>query len=480
MKYSSRLFFLTLLATYTGATCVAESLIGPGLVNTNKQTAAEQTMPPASGQTAPTKSTFVGVGAQKGEPVVIQTDEKNSKSEKPLSGEKENSAGSSALSNSENKFYGPTTTASPKWIEPSADASNNVEPNIQKVTKKNKQKKIIIKRVATPEDLKMVPVAASLEKNEREVQLPVIESGQAQQPVFGFGEDNTAPPGELPGVFLPSQNPAGLAKNAPGDENKTGMASVIKKLTDEALAGKSGYIKAKMGVTEIVPIAKGQINRIVTPFEKPNGVSSATGLKITVQGQALFVATNVDEPAGLFIVDEKNPEAAISVTLIPSDIPPREVFISLSPNADIPKFSKSSSSSNANNERGEIMPHEESLKNLMRELAFGELPSGYSLSDPKKENVSKCYQKGFRITLGQVLEGANNQRILVFLAKNISGKDLLFDEQSCYRKGVVAISAWPETLVSKNKETEVFVYLRTDGSEEKEVNSGRPSLIKEQ
>lgn len=299
----------------------------------------------------------------------------------------------------------------------------------------------------------------------------------------GFGADNTAMPIELPGVGPGGSSaamPPQFAARGQGASSaaQSGMAAQIKRMQDEAVSGKTAYIQAKQGVTELVPISKGQLNRIVTTFDKPNGLTVAPNTKVSVVGKALFVATGSDEPIGLFITDELDSDKAVSLTLIPSDIPPREIFISLLPNQEMSSFNAAQARVGKQAETNEAQAFVDQMKTTMRELALGKLPAGFALSDHSKDaSYLRCPQMGFRTTLGQTLEGPQNLRIAVFLASNVSGQVETIDEQGCYRKGVKAVAAWPKIVVEPGQDTEIFVVMQRE-EEVVDAYSSRPSLLK--
>lgn len=301
-----------------------------------------------------------------------------------------------------------------------------------------------------------VPDPESEVRFDREIELPIRPAvGSARggaTPVPGFGGDNTVPGG----VVGSSQAP------------RTPVSGAIERMTADILAGKaSSHLQAKPGTTEIVPIAKGKLNRIVTPFDEPQGLTSTAGTKVEVQGRSLFVVTNAEEPVDLFITDGRG-EQAITATLIPSDIPPREIFISLSPSSAPPGFASAPSST----EKADS--HAAAVVETMRELAQNRIPVGYAMGKAADRNVPRCAQRGFAMQLGQILEGAET-RIAVYLATNTLNHEVQLDEQSCYRKGVVGVSAWPELMVPALGQTELYVMYRRES--EPEGNMGRPSLL---
>ncbi|MFH7095107.1 conjugal transfer protein TraK, partial [Klebsiella pneumoniae] len=93
----------------------------------------------------------------------------------------------------------------------------------------------------------------------------------------------------------------------------------------------------KPGVNQIIPIAVGHPNRIVTPFSNPEIVStSLTGAtdngqcgEVCIKENVVYVATDKQYPVTMFITEKGSEAQALSLTMVPRRIPPREVFLKL-------------------------------------------------------------------------------------------------------------------------------------------------------
>ncbi len=91
------------------------------------------------------------------------------------------------------------------------------------------------------------------------------------------------------------------------------------------------------GVNQIIPIAVGHPNRIVTPFSNPEIVStSLTGAtdngqcgEVCIKENVVYVATDKQYPVTMFITEKGSEAQALSLTMVPRRIPPREVFLKL-------------------------------------------------------------------------------------------------------------------------------------------------------
>lgn len=87
------------------------------------------------------------------------------------------------------------------------------------------------------------------------------------------------------------------------------------------------------GVNQMIPIAMYHPNRIVTPFKHPQVISTTLsgGTKenecgeVCVRGNVVYISTDKNYPVTAFITEKGNDGVALSLTMIPKRIPPREV-----------------------------------------------------------------------------------------------------------------------------------------------------------
>lgn len=236
------------------------------------------------------------------------------------------------------------------------------------------------------------------------------------------------------------------------------------------------HITVKPGVNQLVPVAVDHLNRIVTPFSHPN-VTTTKGAAATTQirENVVYVGTDAEAPVTLFITQKDSENQAISLTLVPRRIAPRELFVNL----DSTTRSGLGVGTNRRAERWETsQPYVETLRSLLRQVALGQTPSGYTLNDPTPELLPECQQAGlsFDFASGQMLHG-NNFSVAIGLATNTSGSQPLeFKEASCGNWNVGAVAAWPDNVIAPDEQTEVYVVLRHDEPDitpERE----RPSLL---
>lgn len=242
------------------------------------------------------------------------------------------------------------------------------------------------------------------------------------------------------------------------------------------------HINAKSGVNTIFGIAQGHMNRIVTPFHSPmvQTSSSADAVKVSVDKNIVYVATGSPEPVGLFIYAEQDPVSAISVTLVPSDIPPVSVDIALTDAKPLPPGSNMDRKGDHAAARSweTQQPYIETLTHAFKDLAQGKIPDGYSLESIASwpSALPRCQPPGLVTSPRQSLTGFNTQ-IIVALARNDSGRRLKPDltGPGCAGLAIQAVTTWPVTVLEPGEKTELYISYRRPSEDAND--SLRPSLI---
>lgn len=230
-------------------------------------------------------------------------------------------------------------------------------------------------------------------------------------------------------------------------------------------------IDVKPGINQLIPISINHLNRIVTPFDDPQ-VKTVSTASTEVDGNVVYVATESNAPVTMFITDSED-NTAISITLTPKRIPPREVVLRI-------MRSDTAQTANTNTKARkweEASKYVEVIKQAFSGMAKGKTPPGYTLRLPDENDEStlvNCRQPSLSTNLGQVLDGSNIF-INIYVARNISDVDIEINETLCYRPGVMAISSWPKTVLSPGESTELFVAHNRKLLEKNRIT--RPSLI---
>ena len=232
------------------------------------------------------------------------------------------------------------------------------------------------------------------------------------------------------------------------------------------------------GQNELIPIALNHTNRIVTPFRNPEVIStSLTGGsaksgncgEICVKGNVVYVSTDKTTPSSMFITEQGSEEQALSITMIPREIPPREVFLELPAGVQ----NRSNGSERAANDavRQEnyeaesferSMAYVDTIRTMLREIALGKIPSGYSLGSVRgARNIPSCKQSFLKFDFlnGQRLTG-HNLDVYVGTATNVGKETVIFDETSCGNWGSAAVATWPLHVLNPGQKTEVYVVMK--------------------
>lgn len=237
----------------------------------------------------------------------------------------------------------------------------------------------------------------------------------------------------------------------------------------------SSHIRLKPGESVLVPIARYQLNRIVTPFGKPV-VKTTSNATTEILNNIVYVASSDEAPVTLFINEKANPGVALSITLIPQTIPAREVSFELDEQGlsgmRLPQASEEA-------EKWETsQPYVATIKDVMRDLALGQTPSGYSMK-PVGNNtydLPRCIQNGlaFDFSRGQQMLG-HNLKVFIGVAKNTSSQPVEFKEAACGNWDVAAVAAYPRNILTPQERTEVFVIMRN--APDRTRTTPRPSLL---
>jgi conjugal transfer pilus assembly protein TraK len=105
---------------------------------------------------------------------------------------------------------------------------------------------------------------------------------------------NITPVPSVGGVNLPGVPPV-VSRSAPRLEETPRPIAGFDTTPAESAPDPDRPITVKPGTTELVRIARGYLNRIVTPFSDPK-LLSVNDLEVKKEGTSLFVATAAEQP----------------------------------------------------------------------------------------------------------------------------------------------------------------------------------------
>ena len=229
-----------------------------------------------------------------------------------------------------------------------------------------------------------------------------------------------------------------------------------------ATVAQNNTISVTPGINQIVTIAIGHTNRIVTPFSRPevNSTSLTGSDDVLIKDNVVYVTSSKSAPISLFITDKGNENLAISLTLLPRKIPSREVKLLLNTaNVELTYGSK----------EAEIweksQPFVSGISATLQEIALQRIPNGYQLSDiPRNYKLPVCSAEGFNVDFaqGQLLAGSKLHYIIGKVT-NVSAHPLEFKESSCGGYDIAAVALWPENILNPGQSSEIYIVRHTTG-----------------
>lgn len=311
--------------------------------------------------------------------------------------------------------------------------------------------------------------------------------GQANKPARGQGD--------TPSVPVAPMVPASVLKHnvPPSIDSKAGRAAAVAQHGGGAGAGMdmtvndNPVLTMKPGVNQIIPIAVNHPNRIVTPFASPEVVSTSLTAgkegecgEICIKDNVVYVATDKQVPVTMFITNKGSESQALSLTMLPKRVPPREVFLKLDGTGAASAMFVGVGSGNAKAAAWEkSQPYIETLRTAFRKLALNEIPQGYTMTQIPREllpQAPRCAQSGMPVDFsqGQYLAG-HNINIFVGVATNRTNQPQEFKEALCGNWDVAAVTSWPLKVLEPGQRTEVYVAVKQGARVP--TTSQRPSLI---
>lgn len=285
-----------------------------------------------------------------------------------------------------------------------------------------------------------------------------------------------------PPLNIPASNAAvGTKATLPSVPSNVMRNGVPAPVTSRTASAGNGELMMKPGVNQMIPIALGHTNRIVTPFTSPDVTSSVFSVTntgedcgnvcVVIRQNVIYVATSVEYPVTMFVTEKGSQARALSITMLPQKIPPREVFLKLE-GVDTAAYGSQKAEAWEKSQ-----PYIETIRTLFRKLALGEVPQGYAMTQiPKEVSLPNCDHPGvkFDFSKGQYLTG-HSLSVFVGVAQNTSSQPLEIKEASCGGWNVAAVTTWPLNVLAPNERTEVYIATKRVRAPDKA--SQRPSLL---
>ena len=231
-------------------------------------------------------------------------------------------------------------------------------------------------------------------------------------------------------------------------------------------------IKPKPGRTENVVIAKGKLNRIVTPYAEPK-VLTVDNVETKIDGSVVYIATDSETPVSLFVSDTETGRAT-SLQLLPRDMgTPVEIRIE----QDLARTNGAeAASSRTDTFARQDSPYVTEIKAMMQSMGKQQMPQGFTFEEMTNEirSLSVCHGANLSFMPGQLLSG-HDSRIVVMIAENNGSTTHVFEEAYCATEDVMAVAAWPKVRLAPGDKTEVYILMRLpEGKSGEEL---RPALL---
>lgn len=222
-------------------------------------------------------------------------------------------------------------------------------------------------------------------------------------------------------------------------------------------------------------ISSKHINRIVTPFHQPSlKIDALPDVQYKTVENVIYLAVP-DAMRGRniagFITEKGDESLAIGFVFRAEPVAPKEIHLRSAepfghhkmPNKLAKRFETSH-------------PRQRVIVLALQQLAFQQLPEGYSVIPPAAEYLPTCQQSGltFDFYHGQLVMGSNYM-IAIGTVKNVSEQRIEFIEHHCYESNVVAVAAYPKTTLLSGEFAEVFVMFYRNIVEQNKQN--RRSLL---
>lgn len=268
-----------------------------------------------------------------------------------------------------------------------------------------------------------------------------------------------------------------FTRAVPASEDQIRRAA---ELRTEAESADFGYrmnenhvIPMKPGENVFIPIAVNHPNRIVTPFRNPQVVSTTltSGSKpgecgeICVRDSVVYVSTDKTYPVTAFITEGGREDIALSVTMMPRQVPPREVKLTVP--EEVMDSLRAGSDVRGGGEAAAwetSQPYVDTIRTAFRTIALGNVPQGYTLRDVRsRDPLPVCRHPGleFDFANGQILEG-HNLSVYVGVIRNVASTPVEFREQRCGGWRIAAVTSWPLKVLKPGQATEVYLAVKRE------------------
>ncbi|PZQ48811.1 MAG: hypothetical protein DI556_13430 [Rhodovulum sulfidophilum] len=233
------------------------------------------------------------------------------------------------------------------------------------------------------------------------------------------------------------------------------------------------------GRTELIPVAVGHLNSFETPFQNPAVRTSAPEGVFNVQFEQNYLYVDATEPVTLFVHEKGVPEPAIVVSLIPRQIAPRQVRLTVPPNiqsridanraAATPLVAAQAAPTPAKTARpgvrfGSAQPHVERVATAMKLFGLGQVPRGFQQGSIARYRVADYCRTNAGVTFS-FAEGQMywDPDYILLIGRASSASRVELQEVWCAAHPATAAVAFStRPVISQGQPTEFMILLRRD------------------
>ena len=262
-------------------------------------------------------------------------------------------------------------------------------------------------------------------------------------------------------------------------------------LTDDVIPSRQDMV-VEPGVNTLIPISIGQLNRIVTPFERPTVQRlQVADVKISVQGNAVYVSTPNPRPVALYISEKGDESIALSLSLVPQKIAPVQATLMLSRKLNSsPSAAGGASTAIYGGNEAKARKWEqkdtyvETVRNILRAIALGDIPPGYAMGNLNgRISIPNCnFHTGtaqdnikYVFSSGQYIQGSQFS-VIIGVAQNVGTSTVTVDESLCTHPNMAARALWSRNTLQPGQKTEAYFVLRNQQYNTQVDDSIRPKL----
>jgi hypothetical protein len=209
-------------------------------------------------------------------------------------------------------------------------------------------------------------------------------------------------------------------------------------------------LEVDSGENRILTVSKGQLNRVITPFSNPVIMDSSRENESTLFSvdNVIYFGSNSSRPIGVYVSPDGDPSISLSLTFSndPSVGPENqdeEQPIEEGQDLKAKEFEKVAASK-----------YHDWIKAFSLDLANGNMPPGYSLSNPTSS--MHCSMKNIHLQPMQLMKGSEFF-VEIYKASNKTSVPQVIIDQACHAQNVKFVMPWPTHLLEPGDEVELFV-----------------------